>query len=694
MASGENRGNRAALRVTLFGEFRAFAPDGSEIHLSNRRARAILAMLCVAPGEALDREQVSKLLWPGRFKAQARASLRQCLHDLNRQLQAAGCDALDIQNARISTIPAAVTSDLQELEATLASGACEDATRLLAEIAGQPLLDHLGITPPMEEWLAAKRLHVESRLQLAVDRLVGALKSAGNNAAADRLGKAWQAVGGPTGSDRKIGIAILPFEQFDEVGGEFFLAEGVVDELTSLLGAIAGISLAGRSSLYAMMAPGLAVPEIAARLNLSHLIEGTVRRTPEIVTVSIRLVDGQTGREVWSERFEDTVDGFLGSRQVIGSHVIASLCKSLGIEATPAPHRRMTASRDAYALYLQGRALIQRPLNEGAVATAIGLLEQSLAIDPDFAECWTSMAEAHVHTAVYTPCLERVLRSEQAADCADRAIALDSGQGHALAMRGIHEWTRGNPVGALDFALQAYRLEPNNADVTVRLGSFLLYLGRTQEALPFLEAAVQQDPVYGRNFAMLCTAHFNLGNMVEALAAAQRMVDLGMPGLWLAVVQSAMGDHERGVETYYRSRLLMNSVILPPAGTAPMSDEARDAYWRIAANGVCSGKAEDRALYCQMLDGLHATMPDPYDPSIAFPAIWMGHAPLAMKIYRERIHPANMFGLMSLWADVDPIRQTREHPDFMPFAESMGLVEAWDKHGWPDLMQVAPQRTN
>lgn len=689
MASEDIALGRAPLRVSLFGEFKAFAPDGSEIQLSNRRARAILAMLCLTPGEALDRELVSRLLWPGRFKAQARASLRQCLHELNRQLPAAGCDALNIQNSRISVAPAAVVSDLQDLEAALAAGAHSDATRLLAGIGAHPLLDNIDITQPLGDWLLTKRLHIETRLQVAVHRLIDVLKSDGNLAAGDRLKVVWQAREMRSSHNGKIGIAILPFEQFDEVGGDFFLAEGVVDELTSRLGAIAEISLAGRTSLNAMMAPGRALADIAARLNLSHLIEGTVRRTPEIVTVSIRLIDTESGREVWSERLEDTVDGFIGSRQVIGSHVIASLCKSLGVEATAAPHRRMTSSREAYALYLQGRALIQRPLNEGALAKAIDLLERGLAIDPDFAECWTAIAEAHVYTAVYTPCLERLLRSEQAAECAERAIALDPGQGHALAMRGIHEWTRGNPSGALDFALEAYRLEPNNADVTVRLGSFLLYLGRTREALPLLEAAVEQDPVFGRNYAMLCTAHFNLGNMDAALAAAQRMVDLGMPGLWLAVVQAATGDNERAVETYYRSRLLMNSMILPPAGTAPMSDEARDAYWRIAANGVCSGKAEDRALYCQMLDGLHATMPDPYDPSIAFPAIWMGHAPLTMKIYREQIHPANMFGLMSLWTDVDPIRKTREHPDFMQFAESAGLVAAWDKHGWPDLMQPA-----
>jgi len=134
----------------------------------------------------------------------------------------------------------------------------------------------------------------------------------------------------------------------------------------------------------------------------------------------------------------------------------------------------------------------------------------------------------------------------------------------------------------------------------------------------------------------------------------------------------------------------MNTVILPPAGTEPMSDAVRDAYWGIAAKGCYSGDDSARMAYCAMLDGLHQTMPDPHDPTIAFPAIWMGHADLVMKIYRERIHPANMFGLMSLWADVEPIRRIRLHPGFMDFAGNIGLVEAWNRHGWPDLMPEGP----
>jgi len=76
----------APLIASLFGRFRLRTSEGREIVISNRRARAVSAMVCASGGEPLDRESLSKILWAGRFSSQAKASLRQCLFDLSRQL--------------------------------------------------------------------------------------------------------------------------------------------------------------------------------------------------------------------------------------------------------------------------------------------------------------------------------------------------------------------------------------------------------------------------------------------------------------------------------------------------------------------------------------------------------------------------------------------------------------------------------
>lgn len=670
----------------LFGEFRLETADGAPLLLSNRRGVLLIALLCLQPERSLDRETMCRLLWPDRFHAQAKASLRQCLLELRHQFDDAGYpDLLTVTRPAVALNPDVLTSDLSALEDALAAGDAARAAERLEDLAALPLLQDVALNADFDEWLALRRQDVDARLRQAVARLSAALRADGKTEAATRLSTAAQARYPAMRGLAGVALAVLPFDQIDRVGGDFFLAEGVTDELASRLGQVEGIALAGRTSVLAVAAKGRTLPEIAAILRVTHLIEGEVRRAPEGITVRIALIEGATGAQIWADRIEGSIDDFFESRKLIGTTIIAAICRVLGLPVSPAPMRRMTANRAAYALYLQGRSLTRRSITGGA-AKSVELLEEALTLDPDFAECWTALADAHIHNAVYTPCLDRVERSAKAADCAARAVALDAAQGHAIAIQGIHEWTRKNPAGALDLAFEAYAREPRNADVALRLGSFLLYIGRTRAALPFIEAGVEQDPAYGRNYAMLATAHFNLGEMELARAAGQRMVDLGMPGMWLAVIQTAMGAHEDAIETYYASRMLLNTVILPPAGTEPMNDAVRDAYWGMAAKACCGGDEAARAAYCAMLDGLHQTMPDPHDPSIAFPAIWMGHAELVMKIYRERIHPANMFGLMSLWADVEPIRRIRCHDGFMAFAEDVGLVEAWHRHGWPDLL--------
>lgn len=678
------------LRASLFGIFRVTTRAGGEIAISNRRARALLAMLCLSPGDALDRDFVSRLLWPGRFQPQARASLRQTLMILDRTLIPVVGKVLITTHASIAIDPECVGSDLADLAAALADRRVGPACDALATIGGRPLLEQIALGAPFERWLDARRAQEERRLQRAVD---AALLAIDDPALRDRLARAWRARDHVVGPDRRLRIAILPFAQHDAILGDSFVADGVVEELTFRLGGVAALALVGHTSVASVADRGGTLLDIAATLGVSQLIEGDVYRSTEGIRVTVRLIDGASGTGIWSDRYDGTIADAIGSRQAIGSHFMVRLCAVLGVEAPPAPVRRMTADRNAYALYLQGRALTMKTVGDDVIAKAIDRLEQALRIDPGFAECWTALAEAHLYVATFTPTLDRLGRAEEMARCARRAIALDPSAGYARSLLGVYEFAKHNAVGGLDLAYEAYRLAPDNSEVAVRLGTFLLFLGRPRAALPYIEAAIDRDPVHGRNYHALCAAYLCLGDIDRAIVAGRSAADLGFPPALLAVAYAANGEHERAVDTHYGLRMLLGSMIMRPPGMPAIDDAARDAYFMIGAKGVCSGDPAARALYCQVLDGLHRTMADPYDISIAYPAIYMGHAELVMKIYAEQANLSNVFGLMTLWADIDPVRRIVEHPDFMGFAEHVGFVAAWEKYGWPDRMPAPPGRT-
>lgn len=685
--------------AALFGRFELRSPDGTEIVISNRRVRALLAMLCLAPNEPIERDYLSKLLWPGRFEAHAKASLRQCLLELGKSFGSGGQPIVEVTRSRVSLHSAAIRTDVGELERALQLGDYEAAAGQLAAVGAAPILEHMEFGEAFADWLSRHRDKAEQRLQAAIAAGLAALKSTGNHDLHDRLHASWQrrkpSAQSITAIDRAAGktpIAVLPFRLIGMDEKQHYFADGMVDELITALGQVPQMMVSGRTSSFHFRASKLPSTQIAVELGVSHLIEGSVQRQGERVRIHAHLIAGETGFELWAQRFDGTLDDVFALQEDVAKAITTAIGSALGIAMQFPKIQGMTQSKQAYDLFLQGRSLCAKRFGDGVLDTAISLFEQALALDPDFAECWVALGEAHQLVASYTQCLDRNGAAARMAECAQRAIALSPQLGYPYAQLGIYELTRNNFVGALDYGYQAYALDPNDPAVAMRLGYFLIFIGRTRDAAPYIEAAVAQDPVDGRKYGLLWSVQFCTGDLAAATVSAGRMVDLGMPSMVLAVTTAVLGDHDLAVAQYLLSQKLVNGMILPPVGIGVQTPEAMDAYWQIAAKGICGGKAEDCQMYWQILEMLYAVLPDKSDLSISAPAVFTGNAPLVFKTIGHSITLSNLMALISLWADIEPMRQIWQHPEFIPFAERIGMAAAWDKYGWPDLLPVPENR--
>lgn len=143
------------------------------------------------------------------------------------------------------------------------------------------------------------------------------------------------AISGSVKSNARKRLAFLPFKQIDEVGERLYLAECAIEELSSRLRGNSSLGLVGQTSIDAVAGNGLTLPEIASKLGVSHLIEGTVHRRAEMVTLSIRLIEGATGEQIWSDHVVAPEIRFFEQRGVIGTNIIASLYRTLEVEYTP-----------------------------------------------------------------------------------------------------------------------------------------------------------------------------------------------------------------------------------------------------------------------------------------------------------------------------------------------------------------------
>jgi TolB-like protein/DNA-binding winged helix-turn-helix (wHTH) protein len=687
------RSRHHGANAMLFGEFRLTEVGGNEISIPNRRAKALLAMLCLVRDEAIDRDYLSKLLWPGRFEAHAKASLRQCLLDLGKLLAPFEINMLNVTRSKIGLNVSAIQTDLDDVESALTRAQYSDAADRLISIGTSPLLDRMDFGDAFNAWLAKRRLEADHRLRAAVMDGLAALEKDGNIAGHTKLLNAWTArdpsVERSAETDVAGGrtrIAVLPFQSLDAQDGHDYFADGMVDELITTLGQVSQLMIAGRTSSFHFRNSDLVTTQIATELGVSHLIEGSVQRQGDRVRIHVHLIDGVTGFESWGDRYDGTLDNIFALQEAVAQAVTSALAAALGLEMAVPLVRNMTRSKAAYDLYLQGRALGFRLFGNGALDTAVTLLEQAVAIDPGFAEAWLMLAEVHQLIAIYTACLDRPAESAKMAACVEKALAIKPELGQAYSLLGLHQLIQNDFVGALDLAYKGYAIEPNNPQVAMRLGSYLMFCGRTEDGMKYIEEAIAQDPIDGRKYMLRCAGQLNRGDIAAAMAAGQRSVELGFASIHLAVATAAAGQHELAVEQYMQTRLLLNKSIFPPAGTTPMTPEVMDAYWLVAAKGVCSGMAEDRETYCRTLEYLHVTMHDNGDHAITLPTVFMGYTEMLFKTLGQRISPGNMGCLISIWADIDPIRQIWQHPEFIPFAQRIGMAAAWDKYGWPDLL--------
>lgn len=352
------------LEAELFGGFQLRTGYGQDIEIANRRARALLAMLLLQPGQPLDREHICKLLWTGRFEAQARASLRQCLLGLGKTFDALGCDLLDVSRSRIRLNADLVKSDIMDLESALDDCEWAKAIALVAAIGGKPILDQMQFGEEFDTWLRERRQATEQQLQTKISAALARLKASDNLTDHAKLLDAWM-VRHPASSRVIMGdlhsgrtrIAVLPFASQDSEDNQGYFADGIVDELITTLGQVPQLLVAGRTSSFQFKNTTRTLPEIANLLRVSHLVEGSVQRQHEDTRINVRLIEGQTGFESWSYSFAGTVDDILAAREGIAKTVTRELAGALKLEIAEPAVRRMTSNKEAFGLYLQGRAL-------------------------------------------------------------------------------------------------------------------------------------------------------------------------------------------------------------------------------------------------------------------------------------------------------------------------------------------------
>jgi len=298
--------------------------------------------------------------------------------------------------------------------------------------------------------------------------------------------------------------------------------------LLNLLSRVAGLRVVARTSSFSFKGRTASAAEIARELKVTHLLEGSVRRSGSRVRITAQLIRASDSSHVWSQSFDRDLSDIFAVQDEIAAAVARGL--ELKLFGGPAPKAQPTDPR-AYALYLQGRHFFSLYSATG-YAQAIPALEGALAIDPGFAPAWGILGALYWGQANNSliPYGEGARKARLASD---KALALDPEQAEPMSLLGLLDVIEHRDVArGLQRIHRALELEPHNQRVLSRAANVARQRGRTEEAIGYAEQALNADPLSPNAHAVLGLTYYYAGRLDDAEAMRRRLLALS-PG-WLS----------------------------------------------------------------------------------------------------------------------------------------------------------------
>jgi len=334
----------------------------------------------------------------------------------------------------------------------------------------------------------------------------------------------------PVTSGRQA-IAVLPFEDMSPEGDQAYFADGVSEEILNMLARRSELRVIARTSSFSFRDREVGVETIARELDVSHVLEGSVRKEGDSIRISVQLVDGESGEYLWTERFdrELTASSLFAIQGDIAAAVTARL--PTGSERYASSGRLPTESLDALEAFYAGRRLTESR-DPDDLERAVGFFREATQTDPDFALAYVSLADALIlHTSYGS--MPEPLAFELSRNAVDRALEIDDQLGEAHVTLGKLYDADGDMVAAEAAFRHGLALSPNYAAGYQWFGEFLGFIGRTGEGLRYSRIAADLDPKSAIIAADYAEVLALAGRSDEALR--QYDVALGIdPGFYVA----------------------------------------------------------------------------------------------------------------------------------------------------------------
>jgi len=342
-------------------------------------------------------------------------------------------------------------------------------------------------------------------------------------------------------------IAVLAFEDMSPGNDQEYLSDGIAEELLNLLAEIPELRVVSRSSAFSFKGMNLEIPEIAKRLNVAHILEGSVRKDGNKVRITTQLIEAHSDTHLWSENYDRTLDDIFA----IQDEIAASVVEQLKITLLGNPPKAEQYDPEAYALVLQARHLTQQN-NAKASEQSTALLKRALTIDPNIPRAWFLLSMNYQNS------VSMGLRTMDEAytlslDALHKAIAINPEYVAAVGDLGwVEMMYRGDLGAAATHYKRALSLDPSD-ETAISGGAVLLErMGRLNEAIKIKEWRILHAPDQPIGHLNLGWFYLNADLPDKAIASAQTALmlspDMSGPNSLIGHALIAKGENSLALE--------------------------------------------------------------------------------------------------------------------------------------------------
>ena len=302
-----------------------------------------------------------------------------------------------------------------------------------------------------------------------------------------------------TAISKKPSIAVLPLVNMSGDPQQEFFADGLTEDIITELSRFHDLLVISRNSAFVYKGKAVKVQEVAREFGVEYVLEGSVRKAGDRIRVTVQLIDAETDRHVWAERYDRDLEDIFAIQDEMTRAIVSTLPGRVEAATNERAKRKPTDNMVAYECVLAAKVLHHRSTRTDN-AEAQRLLDRALALDPNYAHAHAWKACVLGQTWVYGWCVDSEATIQTIAAELETTLALDDNDSDVHRILAALNLNRDNHDKAAYHQERALALNPNYDLVVVQQGELLTWLGRPEEGIDWIKRAMRLNPYHPERF--------------------------------------------------------------------------------------------------------------------------------------------------------------------------------------------------